>query len=142
MKQTVRSAKMNDGRFHIMSRQVICRYCGASILTLNRFCPNCGAANPEYTPPSTGPIIPETIAQLQEYCEIHRLPLKDIHFHIGENYTKPKAIGIFQSGDSFTVYKNMADGTRLIRYQGNDEAYAVKEVYLKLQEVLHRFENQ
>ena len=31
------------------------------------------------------------------------------------------------------VYKNKSDGSRAIRYQGLDEAYAVNEIYLKLQ---------
>ena len=30
------------------------------------------------------------------------------------------------------VYKNKADGSRAVRYSGPDEAYAVRELYLKL----------
>ena len=68
-----------------------------------------------------------------------------MRFYIGENYKLPKAFGIYQdeaSGD-FIVYKNKADGTRVIRYQGGDEAYAVNEIYLKLQsEALRQKEKQ
>lgn len=41
-----------------------------------------------------------------------------------------------QNGGEVTVYKNKSDGTRAVRYQGTDEAYAVNEVYLKIKEML------
>lgn len=55
-------------------------------------------------------------------------------FFIGEDYKEPKAFGIYQDGNRFIVYKNKADGSRAIRYDGLDEAYAVNEIYLKLKE--------
>ncbi|MBR1454171.1 MAG: APC family permease, partial [Lachnospiraceae bacterium] len=46
-----------------------------------------------------------------------------------------KAFGIYQAEDgNFVVYKNKANGQRAIRYNGPDEAYAVKELFLKLQD--------
>ena len=57
-----------------------------------------------------------------------------MRFFIGVDYKKPKAFGIYQDGDgNFVVYKNKADGSRAIRYKGTDEAYAVHELYLKMQ---------
>ena len=37
---------------------------------------------------------------------------------------------------NFVVYKNKANGQRAIRYKGNDESYAVNEIYLKLKETI------
>ncbi|MBR2760713.1 MAG: zinc-ribbon domain-containing protein [Solobacterium sp.] len=119
---------------------VKCPYCGAMILSENRFCPNCGAANHAYVLPGKSNPMPETIAELKEYCEMKKIPLKAIHFHIGENYRGARAIGIYRDGENVIVYKNKSDGSRFIRYQGSDEAYAVREITLKLKEVLHRFE--
>jgi uncharacterized OB-fold protein len=122
-----------------MSNSINCRYCGAVISVDNRFCPNCGAANPEYVTPGRSVVIPATIEELKDYCRANNIPLSVIHFHIGEDFRKPRAIGIYQDGSEFVVYKNKDDGSRFIRYRGTDEAYAVREIYLKLREVLENF---
>lgn len=123
-----------------MLKELRCAYCGALIKTSLRFCENCGAPNPDYTEPGKRTVIPETIDQLKDYCSLHHIPLKDLHFHIGEDYRRAKAIGIYQDGTDFVVYKNKSDASRFIRYRGSNEAYAVKELFAKLQEVLSRFE--
>ena len=76
---------------------------------------------------------PKTIEELKQWYRDHNLPpAETTRFFIGINYTNPKAFGIYKEGNEFIVYKNKADGTRSIRYQGEDEAYAVKELFLKL----------
>lgn len=118
---------------------VQCRYCGNSILSENRFCPSCGAANPDYVIPGKTDLLPNTIDELKDYCMVQKIPLKELHFHIGENYRGPYAIGIYRDGNTVIVYKNKADGSRFIRYQGSDETRAVHEIFLKLKDVLRRF---
>lgn len=80
---------------------------------------------------------PKTIEELKSWYIAHNLPDERVtRFFIGKKYEKPKAFGIYQepqTGD-FIVYKNKADGTCVIRYQGKDEAYAVNELWMKLKE--------
>ena len=69
--------------------------------------------------------------------------MKSHDFFIGIDYRQPRAFGIYQAGNEFIVYKNKADGTRAVRYQGTDEAYAVNELYLKLKdEILNQKAHQ
>lgn len=76
---------------------------------------------------------PRTIEELKEYAADHNLPLDQMRFFIGENIPEPKAFGIYQDENGeFVVYKNKANGQRAIRYQGDDEAYAVGELYEKM----------
>lgn len=81
---------------------------------------------------------PKTIRELKDYCRQRGMPLRRMRFFIGENYPKPKAFGIYQEGDEFIVYKNKEDGSRSIRYQGNNEKYAVGELYQKLLDECHK----
>lgn len=95
-----------------------CPYCGATISAVNR------VADKQ----------PKTIEELQEWYKAHNLPPEEVtRFFIGKDYKQPKAFGIYKdiNGD-FVVYKNKADGTRAIRYQGVDEGYAVNELYQRL----------
>ena len=62
------------------------------------------------------------------------MPLEKMRFFIGINEPSPRAFGIYREGDRFIVYKNKSDGSRAVRYDGPDEAYAVNELYLKLLE--------
>lgn len=111
----------------------ICDYCGGYISETDPTCPNCGATNSQYK--RTGDGVPRTIEELKKWYVAHNLPSEEItRFFIGKDYKKPKAFGIYQDGDRFIVYKNKADGSRSIRYDGGDEAYAVNEIYLKLKE--------
>ncbi len=109
-----------------------CEYCGGYVESTEENCPNCGAVNPNHQRNASG--VPQTIEELKGFCARHNLPLEEMRFFIGADYKKPKAFGIYQDGDgNFVVYKNKADGSRAIRYKGTDEAYAVHELYLKMQ---------
>lgn len=110
-----------------------CDFCDGYITELDEVCPHCGATNKGYRRESTE--TPRTIEQLQQWYVDHNLPPKEVtRFFIGENYTGARAFGIYQDGERFIVYKNKDDGSRAIRYDGSDEAYAVNELYLKLKE--------
>lgn len=110
-----------------------CEYCGGTVSSEEKNCPHCGAENPNYIVNTPRQIfLPKTIEELKEYCAERGMPLLRMRFFIGENFKEPKAFGIYQDGDRFVVYKNKADGSRAIRYQGPDEAYAVNELFQKL----------
>ena len=111
-----------------------CPYCGGTIRSNERFCTKCGSPNSHYIEDTARVIIhPKTIDELKEYCAERDMPLLRMRFFIGEDYKAPRAFGIFQDeSGQFVVYKNKADGSRAIRYQGPDEAYAVNELYQKL----------
>ena len=116
-----------------------CEYCGATISTNNKMCPNCGASNPLYVVDEERIITdPQTIEELQEYCAERGMPLARMRFFIGVDFKDPKAFGIYRAPDGdVVVYKNKADGTRAIRYKGRDERHAVNEIYGKLLEECH-----
>lgn len=80
--------------------------------------------------------MPKTIEELKQWAEQSHVPLDKMRVYIGEDNRSPKCIGIYKTGDEVTVYKNKSDGTRAVRYQGTDEAYAVYEVCLKIKEML------
>lgn len=89
--------------------------------------------NNDYTYDSQS--IPQTIEELKVWYIDHNLPHENVtRFYIGKNYYQAKAFGIYKDGDEYIVYKNKADGSRTIRYQGPDESYAVNEIFLKLKE--------
>lgn len=87
-------------------------------------------ASLDQTPPVSDQ--PQTITELKRYCRKNRVPLNQLRFFIGYDYRPPKAFGIYQYGDHFVVYKNKADGTRVVHYDGVSEQYAVRELYHKL----------
>lgn len=117
-----------------------CEYCGGLVLSSDKTCPTCGAANLLYVEDAPSVVLtPHTIKELKEYCAERNMPLHRMRFFIGENYQKPKAFGIYQNDKGeFVVYKNKADGSRSIRYIGFDEESAVKELYLKLLDECHK----
>ena len=96
-----------------------CEYCGSEIDNTLEECPHCGAKNPNFQRTVTG--TPKTIDELKDFCDSKGLKLDTMHIHLGEDFKEPKAFGIYKnsSGDC-VVYKNKADGTRAIRYQGSD----------------------
>jgi hypothetical protein len=116
-----------------------CQYCGATLLSSDPVCPQCGAPNPHYVKPEQTHQIfdPKTIEELKQYCAERGMPLLKMRFFIGEDYKEPRAFGIYQDGSDFVVYKNKDDGTRAIRYQGPDEEHAVSELYEKLLDECH-----
>ncbi|MBR4732387.1 MAG: hypothetical protein IK081_06420 [Lachnospiraceae bacterium] len=79
--------------------------------------------------------VPKTIGEFKAYVRENNVPLEKIHMHLDEDYHGAKAFGIYRDGDEVIVYKNKADGSRAIHYQGLDEAYAVSELYLKMREM-------
>lgn len=116
-----------------------CEYCGATIATNDKECPNCGASNPSYVVDEERIVTnPQTIEELQEYCAERGMPLSRMRFFIGVDFKDPKAFGIYrETNGDVVVYKNKADGSRAIRYRGKDERHAVNEIYGKLLEECH-----
>lgn len=113
--------------------KIKCDWCGSWINDFEEVCPNCMGVNHHYKRQSDG--VPRTIGELQAWAEEKKLPLSDMRTYIGEDYRGAKAFGIYEDEDgTFVVYKNKADGTRVIRYHGADEAYAVNELYQKMKE--------
>ena len=149
-------------------KKLSCEYCGEKFDGKLRRCPHCGgmnklafqyeqneareaaaekaargedgaAAAPQATEPKQGVRKPKTIEELKLFAAEHDLPLRDMRVHLGEDYDGAKAYGIYRAEDgSFVVYKNKADGSRSVRYQGPDEAYAVNELFLKMKERIAR----
>ena len=118
--------------------EVKCEYCGSMIDDKLDKCPNCGAPNQHMKRMVNG--TPKTIAELADWYKARKLPpYETTRFFIGINYKEPRAFGIYEENGEFIVYKNKDDGSRAIRYQGRDEAYAVNELYLKLKsEILNQ----
>lgn len=115
--------------------KVKCDYCRADIEDTDEKCPHCGADNSHLKRVGAG--VPQTIEELKKWYIDHNLPDENVtRFFIGKNYTAPKAFGIYKEENTgnIIVYKNKADGTRSIRYEGKDEVYAVNELYIKLKE--------
>ncbi|MCR4684279.1 MAG: hypothetical protein K5649_02310 [Lachnospiraceae bacterium] len=112
--------------------KIKCEYCGSFIDDTDEKCQFCGAVNSHLVRKATG--IPETIEELIAFAKEHNLPLKEMRYFLNENYTGPKAIGIYkdEETENFIVYKNKTDGTRAVRYEGKDEKYAVNEIYQKM----------
>ena len=117
-----------------------CAYCGATLLSTDEVCPQCGAPNPNYQAPKEEEhqiFQPRTIEELKQYCAERNMPLLRMRFFIGDDFREPKAFGIYEENGRYIVYKNKADGTRAIRYQGEDEEYAVNEIFEKLLDECH-----
>ena len=115
-----------------------CPFCGAVVTSEEKKCPNCGGENPNYVRDQVRQIVqPKTLDELKEYCAERGMPLLRMRFFIGVNTQEPRAFGIYREGSRFIVYKNKSDGSRAVRYNGTDEAYAVNEIYTKLIEECH-----
>lgn len=120
--------------------KIKCDYCGGYISDTDEKCPNCGAVNSHFVRSALG--VPKTIDELKGFCAAHNMPLVKMRFFIGMNFTEPKAFGIYKDDHgNFVVYKNKADGTRAIRYEGPDEAYAVNEIYQKIRSEIQQRKN-
>lgn len=122
-----------------------CIYCGSQIKDNETVCPFCGKKIKMSKDSSKKQIseeklkeikgTPRTIEELKAWYKSKNLPPYEItRFFIGQNHVGPRAFGVYQDGDNFITYKNKANGSRAIRYEGPSEAKAVKELYLKLKE--------
>ena len=112
--------------------KIKCDYCGSMVDDSARVCPNCGAPFEGSHRVAGG--APKTIEELKAWYAHANLPPEEItRFFIGKDIKDPKAFGIYRdnAGD-YVVYKNKSDGSRAVRYQGSDEAYAVNELYQRL----------
>lgn len=116
-----------------------CSYCGATMLSTDSSCPQCGAPNPGFQETGSSRQIfhPRTIGELRQYCQERNMPLLRMRFFIGEDFREPRAFGIYEDNGRYIVYKNKSDGTRAVRYQGSDEEHAVEELFQKLLEECH-----
>jgi len=112
--------------------KIKCEYCESVYDDSESKCPNCGAPTPTTGHAASG--TPRTIEELKKYCDDNGFTSERTRFFIGENYHGARAFGIYQEGADFIVYKNKADGSRAVRYRGSDEEYAVRELYMRLQE--------
>ena len=114
--------------------KIKCDWCEQWINDYDQTCPNCGGVNQHYTRQANG--VPKTIEELKAWAAEKKLPLSEMRTFIGEDYRGAKAFGIYKDEETgkFIVYKNKADGTRAVRYEGTDEAYAVSELYMKMKE--------
>ncbi len=121
--------------------QIKCEYCGNYFSDKEEVCPFCNAPNDGII--RTGSGVPTTIEGLKEYVKKHGIPAENLRFFIGEDYKEPKAFGIYKDEElgEFVVYKNKSDGSRAVRYQGKDEAYAVNEIYQKLKEEISNYKS-
>lgn len=119
--------------------KIKCDYCGRMIQDTDDVCPNCGASNANVVRVANG--TPKTIEELQQWYKDRGLPpYETTRFFIGMDYKDPRAFGIYKGEDgNFVVYKNKDNGERAVRYQGNDEAYAVNELFMRLkQEIIQQ----
>ena len=117
-----------------------CEYCGATLLSTDKDCPQCGAPNPNYRPEEAEAhhiFHPKTIEELKQYCEERNMPLLRMRFFIGQDFREPRAFGIYEDNGTYIVYKNKDTGERAVRYQGKDEEYAVNELFEKLLDECH-----
>ena len=115
-----------------------CPYCGSLIRSDQTVCPGCGAPNEQYVADTPRTVNhPTTIEELKEYCAERGMPLLRMRFFIGVDTQEPRAFGIYRDGDKVVVYKNKADGSRAVRYEGPDEEFAVNEIYQKLLQECH-----
>jgi hypothetical protein len=114
--------------------KIKCEYCGEYILDTDERCSNCGAVNDQHT--RVVKETPTTIEELKSWYRARNLPPEETtRFFIGKDIREARAFGIYEDDSgNFVVYKNKADGQRAVRYKGNDEAYAVNELYLRLKE--------
>ena len=118
--------------------QIKCEYCDQYYDAALPKCPNCGSPNDNLR--RNADEVPKTVGDLKAWFAARGLTAEKTRFFIGENYKGPKAFGIYKEADGrCVVYKNKADGKRAVRYEGYDEAYAVNEIYQRLQsEILNQ----
>lgn len=113
--------------------KITCEYCGSLFDDTLEKCPNCGGTNRNVRRSTVDQ--PTTIEELKQwYVDRGLPPYETTRFFIGENHQGPRAFGIYKDGDNFIVYKNKDNGSRAVRYEGTDEAYAVNELFQRLKQ--------
>ena len=120
--------------------KIKCEYCDSMFDDTLENCPACGAPNANVRRSTSDQ--PTTIGGLMAWYDSKGLPGPEVtRFFIGQDYRGPRAFGIYKDENSgkFIVYKNKADGSRAVRYEGTDEAFAVNELHTRLkQEILQQ----
>ena len=118
----------------VFDNEVKCEYCGRMFRCILEQCPYCGGINGNIV--RTAVNQPQTIAELEAWYKSKGLPSYEVtRFFIGVDYKEPRAFGIFKdeiSGE-VEVYKNTSSGKRAVHYRGDDETYAVNELFQRLQ---------
>ena len=119
--------------------KIKCHYCDNTYEDTLAQCPYCEAPNPSHQQVKGQP---RTIEELKQWYKDRNLPPYEVtRFFIGEDHKGARAFGIYcdpRSG-KYVVYKNKDDGSRAVRYEGDDEEYAVNELYQKLKdEIVHQ----
>ena len=73
----------------------------------------------------------QSIEELKQKCAEKNMPLEKMRFFIGEDRKEPKCFGVYldESTGNWVVYKNKADGTRAVRYEGPDEVKHRKDMH-------------
>ncbi len=122
-----------------MASTLKCPFCGGTLLSNEKNCPHCGGENSNYVEDTARRVFhPKTIEEMKEYCAERGMPLLRMRFFVGQDFREPKAFGIYKAGENrYVVYKNKADGSRAVRYDGPDEAHAVNELFEKLLSECH-----
>ncbi|MCR4584991.1 MAG: hypothetical protein K5686_04635 [Lachnospiraceae bacterium] len=115
--------------------KVKCDFCGSMYEDTQNSCPGCGATNTQVR--RSTPDQPATVEDLKAWYESKGLPsYETTRFFIGIDYSGPRAFGIYKDpyNGNFVVYKNKDNGSRAVRYEGTDEAYAVNELFMRLKQ--------
>ena len=111
--------------------QIKCEYCDQYYDAALPKCPNCGSPNDNLR--RTADEVPKTIEELKAWFDAQGFTAEKTRFYIGQDFKQPKAFGIYKdAGGKCVVYKNKADGSRAVRYEGYDEKYAVNELYERI----------
>ena len=117
--------------------KVKCEYCNSDIEATLDKCPNCAAPNVNIVRMTAD--TPGTIEELKMWYQSKKLPNAEVtRFFIGENINEPRVFGIYKdknTGD-FVFYINNAGGERAVKYCGDDEAYAVNLIFLRLKDAI------
>ena len=112
-----------------------CNNCGAEMDDCDIRCSKCGYINGKNEENISNK--PKTIEELKKWYIDSELPNEEItRFFIGKNIQEPRAFGIYKDENTgnYVAYKNKDDGTRTIRYEGDNEQLAVYELYMRLLE--------
>lgn len=108
--------------------KVKCENCGLIYDASSEKCPECGEHIREQNMISDS--VPDSLESLQKFVRDNNIDLKKLKLYINEDTKQIGAYGMIKDeyGD-FTFYRNRSDGTRSVRYKGNNEAFAVNEFY-------------